>query len=67
MSIREAILKFLESREMDNCSDKGIRTYRERLGYFVVWLELTHNIVDLKDLQLDHLYTGTRKVDRSMR
>ncbi len=55
MSIRDAIQKFLESREMDNCSDKGIRTYRERLGYFVVWLELTHNIVDLKDLQLDHL------------
>jgi site-specific recombinase XerD len=55
MTIRDAIQKFLESRELDNCSDKSIRTYRERLGYFVVWLELTQGIVNLEGLQLDHL------------
>ncbi|MBA2391185.1 MAG: tyrosine-type recombinase/integrase [Ktedonobacteraceae bacterium] len=55
MTIRDAIQKFLESRELDNCTDKGIKTYRERLGYFVVWLELTHGLVNLGDLQLEHL------------
>src|SRR5579859_4730916 len=55
MTIREAIQKFIESRELDNCTVKGIRTYRERLGYFVGWLELAHGIADLEDLRLDHL------------
>src|SRR5690349_2411718 len=55
MTIREAIQKFIESRELDNCTEKGIKTYRERLNYFVSWLELTHGIVDLEALKLDHL------------
>lgn len=55
MTIREAIQKFVESRELDNCSEKGIRTYRERLGYFVSWLELTLGITDLENLRLEHL------------
>lgn len=55
MTIRDAIQKFIESRELDNCTDKGIRTYRERLSYFVSWLELAHGIIHLEDLRLDHL------------
>ncbi|GHO88720.1 tyrosine-type recombinase/integrase [Dictyobacter formicarum] len=55
MLIREAIKLFIESRELDNCTAKGIRTYDERLRYFVGWLEANHGIEDLDDLRLDHL------------
>ena len=55
MTIRDAIRLFVESKELDNSTPKGIRTYRERLGYFVAWLELTHSIENLEELRLDHL------------
>ncbi len=55
VTIRKAIQMFIESRELDNNTPKGVRTYRERLGYFVAWLELAYGIESLEDLKLDHL------------
>ena len=65
MTVKEAIQKFIESRELDNCTPKGIRTYRERLGYFVTWLELTYNLTELEDLKLDHLRSWIAHLKKS--
>ena len=55
VTVRKAVQQFLEARELDNCTEKGIRTYSERLRYFVGWLEATHGVENLEDLRLDHL------------
>ena len=55
VTLRKAVQQFLEARELDNCTEKGIQTYRERLGYFVTWLETAHGIEDLENLTLNHL------------
>src|SRR5690242_14417254 len=55
MDIQKAIKEFLTDRELNNHTTKTIRTYEQRLRYFSVWLQSTHEIVDTDDLGLTHL------------
>src|SRR5579859_7052547 len=55
MTLQKAIQKFLESRELDNCTPKTIRGYSDRLQYFASWVQSSDAIIELEDLQLDHL------------
>jgi site-specific recombinase XerD len=55
MSLEDAIRQFIESRELDNCTEKTLRTYRQRLRYFSTWLQSSHGVVEVEELQLDHL------------
>ena len=55
MKLEDAIREFIEVRELDNCSPKTLRTYKQRLRYFSTWLQSAHSIVDVEALQLEHL------------
>src|SRR5690348_5788257 len=54
-SLKKAIEDFLTDRELNNHSEKTIRTYEQRLRYFKNWVESTHHIVFVDDLELIHL------------
>ena len=51
-TLQKAIKQFLESRELDNCSPKTLKTYEQRLRYFSSWLLTTHNIDTVENLKL---------------
>src|SRR5579885_546055 len=53
--LQKAIEDFLTDRELNNHSEKTIRTYSQRLRYFRTWLEATHGVVYVEDLELAHL------------
>ena len=55
MKLQAAIEDFIVSRELDNCTAKTIRVYRDRLRYFSDWLHSAHNIDEVEDIQLSHL------------
>src|SRR5436309_13304378 len=55
MKIEDAIEDFITDRELNNYTEKTVRTYRQRLCYFKTWLESNHGVVHVKDLQLVHL------------
>jgi len=55
MTLQRAIEDFLTDRELNNYTAKTIRTYEQRLRYFKTWLESTHGVVYVDDLQLIHL------------
>lgn len=55
MKIQQAIKEFLELHELDNCTPKTLRAYRDRLRYFTTWLESAHQVVEVGDLRLEHL------------
>jgi site-specific recombinase XerD len=55
LTLQEAIEDFITDRELNNHSEKTIRTYGQRLRYFMTWLESTHNVVLVEDVQLVHL------------
>lgn len=55
MTLQKSIEDFLTDRELNNHTAKTIRTYEQRLRYFKTWLESTHGILYVEDLQLIHL------------
>jgi site-specific recombinase XerD len=55
LTLQKAIEDFITDRELNNHSQKTIRTYEQRLRYFTTWLESAHSVVLLEDLQLAHL------------
>lgn len=55
LPIQKAIEDFVVDRELNNYTAKTIRTYEQRLRYFRTWVESTHSILYVEDLQLTHL------------
>ncbi len=55
MLIQEAIIQFLEVRELENCTPKTLRTYEQRLRYFSSWLLAAHRVDTVEGLALEHL------------
>jgi len=55
LTLQQAIGDFITDRELNNHTKKTIRTYEQRLRYFTSWLDSTHGIVLVEDLQLVHL------------
>ncbi len=55
LTLEMAVEDFISDRELNNFTVKTIRTYRQRLRYFVTWLQSTHGIVNVDELQLAHL------------
>src|SRR5579871_1925908 len=55
LTLQKAVEDFITDRELNNHSAKTIRTYQQRLRYFMTWLESTHGVVLVEDLQLVHL------------
>lgn len=55
LTLQGAVEDFITDRELNNHSEKTIRTYRQRLRYFTTWLESAHGVVLVEDLQLVHL------------
>ena len=55
LTLQTAIEDFITDRELNNHSEKTIKTYKQRLRYFTTWLVSAHNVVLVKDLQLVHL------------
>ncbi len=54
-SLKKAAQDFLTDRELNNHSEKTIRTYEQRLRYFMTWLESAYGVVFVDDLELVHL------------
>lgn len=54
-ALQNAIEEFITDRELNNYTEKTIRTYEQRLRYFTSWLEFNHDVLVVEDLQLVHL------------
>ncbi|GHO69085.1 transposase [Ktedonobacter sp. SOSP1-52] len=53
--LTKAIEDFLTDRDLNNHSQKTIRTYEQRLRYFRTWIESAYKILYVDDLELIHL------------
>lgn len=55
LTLEMAVEDFISDRELNNHTAKTIRTYRQRLRYFLTWLHTAHQIVYVDELQLMYL------------